>query len=55
MYAYSPLENRHQMHEKSSPVIFNVVGGAGRWKSSENRGGRGEGSLRFQFCLVLLC
>lgn len=32
------LENTHQMHEKSGPVIFNVVGGAGQWKSSENRG-----------------
>lgn len=29
---------KHHMHEKSSPVIFDVVGGAGRWKSSENRG-----------------
>ena len=31
------------MHERSSPVIFDVVGGAGRWKSSENRGGSREG------------
>lgn len=38
-----PLKNTHQMHERSSPVIFDVVGGAGRWKSSENRGGSREG------------
>lgn len=37
------------------PAIFNVGGGAGRWKSSENGGGRGEGTLGFHFFRVLLC
>lgn len=62
MHTNSTLENTHQMHEKSSPVIFDVVGGAVKIGVVEGREVWGSTFALFHcadvalgYCFMLRC